>query len=354
MLIIDGHLDLAENALNWYRDLELSVGDLRHAEAGIEGKGRGRAVVTFPEMRRGQVGLCLATIVDRIGKAAAGVPGGVGSPTLDVCYAKGQAQLAYYRILETRGKLRIIRDLPTLEAHMAAWVQDPAAQPLGVILNIEGADPVAWPEQVQEWWEGGVRIIAMAYNRRNLYADGTGGSYGLTEQGRTLLRWMGDLGIVLDLSHLAEPSFWEALEAFPGPVLASHNNCRALVPGARQFSDDQVRAIIARGGVIGAALDAWMLHPGYVRGVTPRETVSLENVVDHICRICDLAGDARHVAIGSDLDGGYGNEQTPCDLDTIADLQKLPELLRRRGFGEEDVLRVMHGNWLGFLRKAWR
>jgi membrane dipeptidase len=223
-----------------------------------------------------------------------------------------------------------------------------------VILNIEGADPVAWPEQVSEWWEGGVRIIAMAYNRRNLYADGTGGTSGLTEKGRTLLRFMSEVGMILDLTHLAEPSFWEAINLYQGPMLASHNNCRSLVPGDRQFSDDQIRAIVAHGGVIGVAFDAWMLAPGYVRGVTPRETVSLENVVDHICHICDLAGNALHVAIGSDLDGGFGNEQTPCDLDTIADLQKIPDLLRRRGFGEDHVAQVMHGNWLRFLRTAWR
>lgn len=354
MFLVDGHLDLAENALNWYRDLELSVAELRRAEAGVEGKGRGCAVVTLPEMRRGEIGLSFATIVDRIGKAAAGAPAGVGSPTLDVCYAKGQAQLAYYRILETRGLLRIIRDRAMLEAHLAAWDQDPGGQPLGIILNIEGADPVAWPQQVGEWWEGGVRIIALAYNQPNLYADGTGGSQGLTQDGRTLLRLMEQTGVILDLSHLAEPSFWEALDVYGGPVLASHNNCRALVPGARQFTDEQIHAIVARDGVIGAAFDAWMLSPGYVRGVTPRETVSLENVVDHICHICDLAGDARHVAIGSDLDGGYGNEQTPWDLDTIADLQKLADLLLRRGFEEADVGRVLHGNWIDLLRRAWR
>jgi membrane dipeptidase len=165
---------------------------------------------------------------------------------------------------------------------------------------------------------------------------------------------MDEVGMVLDVTHLADESFWQALEKFKGPVLASHNNCRALVPGERQFADDQIRRLIERGSVIGVALDSWMLYPGYVPGETPNARVNLEAVVDHIDHICQLAGNARHAAIGSDLDGGFGTEQSPHDLDTIADLQKIPALLRKRGYVEADIEGVMHGNWLRFFQQAWR
>jgi membrane dipeptidase len=162
-----------------------------------------------------------------------------------------------------------------------------------------------------------------------------------------------ETGMILDITHLAEESFWEALSLFPGPVLASHNNCRALVPGDRQFTDEQIHELIRRDAVIGAAFDSWMLYPGWVRGTTPITAVSLENVVDHIDHICQLAGNCRHVAIGSDLDGGFGREQSPHDLDTIADLQKLPAILRRRGYLESDIEGVMYANWARFFDSAW-
>jgi membrane dipeptidase len=165
------------------------------------------------------------------------------------------------------------------------------------------------------------------------------------------------LGIVLDLTHCSDEAFWQALEHYNGPVLASHNNCRALVPNQRQFTDDQLRAIIERDGVIGAALDAWMLKPAWSIGEhhnPANPVVTLSDVVDHIDHICQLAGNARHAAIGSDLDGGFGREQSPSDLDTIADLQKLAGLLAARGYGETDIAAIMHGNWLRLLRSVWK
>jgi membrane dipeptidase len=165
---------------------------------------------------------------------------------------------------------------------------------------------------------------------------------------------MKNVGMILDVTHLADESFWEAVELFKGPVLASHHNCRSLVPGDRQLTDDQIRYLIGRDSVIGTAFDAWMLYPGWVAGSMSNSAVTMEMVVDHMDHVCQIAGDARHIAIGSDLDGGYGTEQCPCDVDTIADLQKLPDLLRRRGYTEEDVCGVMHGNWLRFFRTAWQ
>jgi membrane dipeptidase len=162
------------------------------------------------------------------------------------------------------------------------------------------------------------------------------------------------LGTVLDLTHLTDKAFWQALDCFNGSVLASHNNCRALVPHQRQFDDTQLRAIFARDGVIGVAFDNWMIRPGWIRGAKENETVTLAHVTDHIDHICQLAGNSRHAAIGSDLDGGFGREQSPSDLDTIADLQRIPEILSQRSYKDSDIESIMHGNWLRFIRNAWK
>jgi membrane dipeptidase len=161
--------------------------------------------------------------------------------------------------------------------------------------------------------------------------------------------------MILDVTHLSDQCFDEALDGFSGPVLASHHNCRALVPHQRQLSDAQIRVLVRRNAVIGMALDAWMLHPNWVRGKTrPEETgVVLETMVDHIDHICQLAGNSRHVGIGTDLDGGFGREQSPRDLDTIADLQRLPDLLRQRGYAEDAIKGILMGNWVGFFQRAW-
>jgi membrane dipeptidase len=166
---------------------------------------------------------------------------------------------------------------------------------------------------------------------------------------------MDRLGIILDATHLCDDSFWEALDHFKGRVWASHNNCRALVPHNRQFSDEQIRVLIERGAVIGAALDAWMMVPGWVRGQTTPQSagLKLERIIDHMDRICQIAGNARHVGIGTDLDGGFGYEQTPADLDSIADVARVADLLARRGYTPDDIEGVMHGNFLRFLREAW-
>ena len=176
----------------------------------------------------------------------------------------------------------------------------------------------------------------------------------MTAAGRELVQEMRRLGIVLDVTHLTDDAFWESLKIYDGPVWASHNNCRALVPHQRQFSDDQLKELIRRDAVIGAAFDAWMMVPGWIRGkTTPADTgVKIETSVDHIDHICQLAGSARHCAIGSDLDGGYGTEQTAGDLDSIADLARLAEILARRGYSLADVAAIMHGNWLRIFNQA--
>jgi membrane dipeptidase len=373
MLIIDAHLDLSWNALQWGRDLTRSVYTIRTQENTTPGKGRGLGTVAYPEMRQGRVALSIATVLAR----STGHP----APHIDYAmpaqsYGIAQGQLAYYRALERSGEVRIVADLAGLNSHMAEWEQWEREQgigdrgqgivrtqalrsscpPLGLVISMEGADPILAPDQLEEWWNGGLRLLGITHYGPGRYAGGTATELGLTELGPPLLAEMQRLGVVLDLTHCSDQAFWQALERYSGSVIASHNNCRALVPHQRQFSDDQLRAIVERDGVIGAALDTWMLKPGWRIGEHPspaNPVVTLADVADHIDHVCQLAGSSRHAAIGSDLDGGFGREQSPQDLDTIADLQKLAGLLAARGYAQADIAAIMHGNWLRLLRRAW-
>ncbi|HEX3149462.1 MAG TPA: membrane dipeptidase, partial [Gemmataceae bacterium] len=216
-------------------------------------------------------------------------------------------------------------------------------------------DSVLSPDQVHEWFAAGLRIIGPAHYGVSPYAHGTGTVGGLFPPGKPLLKEMEKVGMILDVTHLSDQCFDEAMDAYGGPVLASHHNCRTLVPDQRQLTDDQIKRLVSRGAVIGAALDAWMIVPNWIRGKTmPKEAnCSFEKFVDHIDRVCQLAGNAHHAAIGTDLDGGFGTEQTPYDLDTIADIQVVPSLLRKRGYVEADIKGIMHGNWVRFFQRAW-
>ncbi len=351
MMIVDSHLDLSWNALNWRRDLTRSIEEIRASEADMNERGRGRNTVSFPELEKAGVALCLATILARCGQGRNPL---LDYPTREIASAMGVGQLEYYRIMESEGRLRMLRDWPALKAHVEKWKSTGGrGMPLGYILAMEGADPILEPSQVELWWERGLRVVEPVHYGVSYYAHGTGAAGGLTAKGRELLTAMEAVGMILDVTHLADESFWQALEIYHGPVLASHHNCRALVPGDRQLTDDQIRALVERDAVIGAVFDAWMLIPGYVAGQGDNSQVSMEGVIDHIDHVSQLAGSARHSAIGSDLDGGFGAEQSPRDLDTIADLQRVADLLRSRGYKESDVEGIMHGNWLRFFEKAW-
>src|SRR5574341_1060787 len=244
MLIIDSHLDLAWNALQWSRNLQQSVYTIRTQESEDTGPGRGQGTVALPEMRNGRIAFCFATLLARsTGRAA---------PNLDYAsplqaYAVAQGQLDYYRALQEAGEVRLVQDLPALDEHIAdwqAWEQDSLrAQPEpGLVISMESADPILKPDQLPAWKEAGLRIIGPAHYGPGRYAGGTSTELGLTPDGRALLREMERLGFILDLTHLSDQAFWEALEIFGGAVLASHNNCRALVPHQRQFTDKQIRA----------------------------------------------------------------------------------------------------------------
>ena len=350
MLIVDSHLDIAFNALEWDRDLFLPIAKIREAEAGMGQKGRGLGVVNFEELRRGGIGLFFVTVNCRIasmGKRFGGVR------TQDIAYAKCMGELAYYRLMESKGVFRQVRNRTELDAHLAEWDADPQSTPLGYVLSMEGADGIVSPEQVSEWWDEGLRVVSLCHYGVSSYSHGTQAPGGLTERGRPMLEALEAAGIILDVSHLAEQAFWEALDAFSGPVLATHNCCRALCDHDRQLDDNQIKVLAERGGVIGTAMDIWMISPLWDPVAMDNTAITFETVVDHIDHVCQLTGSARHAAIGTDLDGGYGKEQCPADMETIADLRKIPAILENRGYSQSDIADIMHGNWVRTLRTAW-
>jgi membrane dipeptidase len=370
MLILDAHLDLSMNALEWNRDFTRPISEIREREQGLTDKpDRGRGVVCFPEMRRGGIGICVATQIARYVKRGNPLPGW-HSP--EQAWAQTQGQLAWYRAMEERGELVQIKTRAQLQKQVELWsgalVSKPArsdasahragletgAPPIGYILSLEGADSILSFKHLEQSYEQGLRALGPAHYGPGLYAQGTDATGKFPARGKELLREMDRLGMILDVTHLTDEEFWEALDLYQGPIWASHSDCRALAPHQRQLNDEQIKALAQRGAVIGAALDAWMMVPNWVRHQTTPQVVGLklEKLVEHIDHVCQLVGSARHSGIGSDLDGGFGREQAPMDLETIADLSRIPDLLRARGYSEEDVLGIAHGNFLRFLGEA--
>ena len=355
MLIFDAHLDLSMNALEWNRDLTRPISEIREREKGMtDKKDRGKGTVSFPEMRRGGIGLCVATQIARYVKPGNPLPGW-HSPVQ--AWAQTQGQLAWYRAMEELGQMVQIKDCATLEKHLALWNNNSRENaPTGYVLSLEGADSIVTMGHLERSYAQGLRALGPAHYGPGTYAQGTDASGGLGHEGRKLLTEMERLGIILDVTHLCDESFWEALNHFHGRLWASHSNCRALVPHHRQLTDEQIKTLIDRGAVIGAVLDGWMMVSGWIKGeTTPEEAgLKLERIVDHVDHVCQLAGNARHVGIGSDLDGAFGREQTPADLDTIADLARLPAMLAARGYSPADVEQITHQNFIRFLTETWR
>ncbi|MGF7072478.1 dipeptidase [Mucilaginibacter sp. 3215] len=355
MFVVDAHLDLSMNALEWNRDLTRPLAEVNQRERGLTDKpDRAKAVVALPELRKGNIGLVVATQIGRYVAPDNPLPGW-HSP--EQAWAQTQGQVAWYKAMEDAGEMVQVNDLSSLEKHLELWNDGTPAEkkPVGYILSLEGADSIVTVKYLERAYNYGLRAVGPAHYGPGRYAQGTDATGYMGPKGHELLKEMERLNIILDATHLCDDSFWEALDHFNGHVWASHTNCRALVNHNRQYSDEMIKALIGRGAVIGAALDAWMMVPGWVRGVsTPKGmNCDMEVMVDHIDHICQIAGNALHVGMGTDLDGAFGREQCPYDLETIADLQKVPDLLRKRGYTDADIQNMMHGNWLRFLRKAW-
>lgn len=350
MMIFDAHLDLAWNALEWNRNLHLPVTEIRRFERQFDLPGivDGDCTVSWPALREGQVCTLIGTLLSRLNRREA--PRSYYQ-SADAAYAAARGQLEYYRSLIARGELRMICDAEALARHTAQWQSEPDDAPIGLVLSMEGSWPVLFPEQIQEWWDAGLRILGPAHYGENEYCHGTGSAGGWKSDGPKLLSEMERVGMLLDMTHLSDECFDAAFDLFGGRLIASHHNCRSLVPGQRQLTDDQIRRLVDRDAVIGASFDCWMLKSDW-REVPDANTVSLEDVVNHTDHICQIAGNANHCGIGSDLDGGFGKEQTPHDLDTIANLCRVAEILDRRGYGSEDIDRIMYGNWARLFSEA--
>jgi membrane dipeptidase len=318
-LIFDAHLDLAMNALEWNRDLRWRVEDIRKSEEGMTDKpDRAKGTVSLPSMREGQVGLCIATQIARYVKRGNNIPGW-SSP--EQAWAQTQGQLAWYKTMEDNGEIVQIRTPNDLQKHLHLWENPSEKEAIGYILSLEGADSIISMDHLQTAYDYGLRAIGPAHYGPGTYAYGTDSNGGISIKGRELLKEMERLGIILDATHL--------------------------------FTDEQITELANRNGVIGIALDAWMMVPGWIRGKSDPKAmgVSLKLMINNIDHICQLTGNSLHAGIGSDLDGAFGREQCPYDLDTIADLQKVPAMLSKIGYSASDIKNILSDNWISFLKK---
>ena len=363
MLIIDGDYPMAVLAVRKQRDLTLPIEEVRAAEDHFPGHPESpdsETMASLPELRRGEVAAALVKIASYIRWPGYSY-GDVRSDEL--AYAAGQGQLAYYRVLESQGEARLLKTRGEFSDHMRLWLDatDYKDLPVGMVIGMEGADPIAWPQQVHEWWENGLRVVSLSCYGISRYSHGTGTGTegGLLDGAEELLGEMESLGMILDVTHTSDESIRQALDAFSGPVIASHQNCRALVPGERQFPDELLTRIIDRGAVIGHSIDAHMLwRPGIDWANVPdtlpfaKEDVTLDDFVDHVDHVCQLAGDSLHSAIGGDTDGQGGAGNAPKEIDTVADYQKVADVLDHRGYSESDIENVMYRNWQRYF-ETW-
>jgi membrane dipeptidase len=363
MLIIDAHEDIAYNALEWGRDIRDSVHVVREREGNTDccdnanasaGPG-GIAMSGLPELRRGGIGVVFGVIFAyplRNASSPAASSHTQAYRTAEEAYRVGREQLAYYQQLAQEPGISLIQNANDLQRVLADWhasSADDKERPLGIVPLMEGADAIRTPDEAAQWFAEGVRIVGLAWSGTR-YSGGTGMPGPLTAEGKALLREMERVGLILDTSHLAEESFWQALEQFQGPIIASHSNCRAFTPTDRHLSDDMIRALAARDSVIGMVPVNYFLHGDW--SSANRFPIGLDQMVRHIDHICQLVGDARHVGIGSDIDGGFGRDETPEEMDTVADLAKLADALRIAGYKEDDIVGIMSGNWQRFLERA--
>jgi len=350
MFIVDAHLDLAYNALVKGRDPRLGVARIRAQE---QPPGKDIATVGLPEMHQAGVGLVFATLfVSPSSTPFEREPNEMTYDTPQQAHQMAQAQVDYYRrLVDEDETLRLVTDRAGLEEVVRSHGDDGGRPLLGFVLLMEGADCIREPEEAELWYERGVRLIGPAWDDTRYCAGAWRDSkQGFSKDGYALLEVMNGLGMILDLTHMSEVATFQALDAYAGPVVATHANARAIVPTERQLSDRQIRLIGERDGVIGAVLANFFLLSGYVRG--RKETVPVAQLAAHIDHVCQVIGDAHHAGIGSDLDGGFGRLEIPDPMDSIADLPMLAPALRERGYNDLEVAAIMGGNWVELLRRT--
>jgi membrane dipeptidase len=324
--IVDAHLDIAYNAV-------MGRDPTRPAREQIE-LPFGIASVGLPDLRAGNVGLICATIFAQ--PYSERTPWGYQDA--HAAHQQALRQIEWYRRQTDTGRMR-----PVLAAATLKEPAGPAAQ--SFVLLMEGADPIRSLDDVKLFFDAGVRIVGLAW-KRTRYAGGTAAPGPLTPDGRKLVGELDRFGIIHDASHLADESFWNLLDATSDSVIASHSNCRAIVPGDRHLTDDMIRAIAQRGGVIGINFyDKFLLPPDEYG----KRRATLGDIVRHARHICELTGSAQHVGIGTDMDGGLGRDQIPVEIQTSADLPRVADALSSAGFNDRDVNGIMGQNWLEFF-----
>ncbi len=347
MIIVDGHMDLAYNAVVLGRDLLLPVAEIRAREQVTPppGKGAGTCMASLPTLLEGRVAVVGASLfVAPAWRTWSHEPQVYHN--FDEAHAQASAQLDYYHQLAERALARVLRTAADLEAVLQAWREGHPT--LGLFVVMEGADPIRTPEELDAWVARGLRGITLAWASGSHYAGGNAYPGPLTDEGKRLLLRMSGYNLMLDVSHLWMTNVYEALDLYPGPVVATHANPRAFVPDSpRLISDDVIRRLAERDGVVGIVPYNTMLEPAW-REPMPR--VSLERVVQAIDHVCQVVGSARHVGLGSDMDGGFGREAVPEGLDSAADLPKLADRLTARGYAPADVEAILSGNWLRVMR----
>jgi membrane dipeptidase len=345
-LIVDAHEDVAWNALALGRHVRRSALETRRLEQDSDVPSRnGICMVGLPEWLEGRVALVFGTIYvapERRGRRR----GPQTYADAEEAHVLGQQQLDYYhRLADEEKQVALVGSQGDLEEVLESWK---GVSPIvGLVPLMEGADPIREPAEAELWFERGVRLVGLSWKAGTRYAGGDAAQGPLTDLGRELLEVMAELGMVLDVSHLAERSFFEAVGRFEGPIVATHANPRALVPGSRQLSDDMIRRLAQRDGVIGIVPASPFLRPDWK--TTP---ATLDDVVALIDHVCQVIGDAAHVGLGSDFDGGFGADDTPPALDTVADLQRIGPALGEAGYDEDHVTAILSGNWLRVLEGA--
>lgn len=341
-IIVDAHLDLGYNAVALGRDLRLPLEELRARER--QGQVKNTCMVTFPELRRGNVAIVGGSLFVEPAHSP-WLAAGEGYHNAEEAYLQARTQLETYRRWSDEGELRFLRTLADLDATLSAWETSPGA--IGLFLVLEGAAPIRSPAEVGWWAEQGARGVGLTWAAGTPYAGGNAAPGPLTDEGRALLREMAALNLLLDISHLWEAAAYDALERYPGPVAATHANPRALREGARQLPDRLIQQLAERDGVIGVIPFNMMLSESWRRD-DPR--LPLPRVIEAIDHVCQVTGSARYVGLGTDADGGMGLEAAPLGLDSAADWGKIAALLRERGYAEADIAAILHDNWLRLMR----
>lgn len=358
-LIVDAHQDLAWNILTFGRDYTLSADDTRQREAGgLTPQVNGDTLLGYPDYLRGNVALIFATLFAAPVRAKAGEWDRQTYADSDQAKHLYSAQLDAYQYLVDRApeKFHMVLSTRDLDFVLSAWsaaeVETPKL-PVGLIPLMEGGEAIRSLDELPEWWERGVRIIGPAW-MSNRFCGGTREPGSLSKEGRALLDAMAEMGFIFDLSHMDWAAAREALDVYEGALMASHANALRQVKNGdsnRFLTDDIIEQIVERQGVIGVVPFNRFLDQTW-KSSDPREACPIEMVAAQIDYICQKAGDAKHVGFGTDFDGGFGLQQVPAGLDTIADLHKLVPMLASQGYNEEDLNAIYGGNWIKLLRKS--